>query len=216
VLVLHENPAAQPAARHAGLYHFALLFPTREELARALQRLAVTHTPITGASDHGVSEAIYLNDPDGNGIELYDDRPREAWPPPRSPNERVGMFTEPLDVPDLLALVDGQDLVRHAEEGLRLGHMHLHVGDVEEAMRFYADELGLEEMARYPGAAFTAWDGYHHHLGFNTWRGEGVPPAPADAVGLHHWTVYTDNGAEERMLEDPSGNRVLLMPGAAQ
>ena len=210
LLVLHENPAAQPPGRHAGLYHFALLFPTREEVARALQRLAVSRTPITGASDHGVSEAIYLNDPDGNGIELYGDRPREAWPPPRSPRERVGMFTEPLDVPDLIALVDGQDLVRHAEDGLRLGHMHLHVGDVEEAMRFYAGELGLEEMARYPGAAFVAWDGYHHHLGFNTWRGEGVPPAPEDAVGLRHWTVHTENGGDERMLADPSGNRVLV------
>jgi catechol 2,3-dioxygenase len=211
VLVLHENPAARPAGRHAGLYHFALLFPTREELARALQRLAVGRTPITGASDHGVSEAIYLNDPDGNGIELYVDRPREAWPPPRGPRERVGMFTEPLDVPDLLAIVDGQEPVRHAGEGLRLGHMHLHVGDVEEAMRFYSGELGLEEMARYPGAAFVAWDGYHHHLGLNTWRGEGVPPAPDDAVGLRHWTVHTEAG-EERMLVDPSGNRVLLTP----
>ncbi|MEA2474693.1 MAG: catechol 2,3-dioxygenase [Thermoleophilaceae bacterium] len=215
LLVLHEEPGARPAGRHAGLYHFALLFPTREELARALQRLAVTRTPIQGASDHGVSEAIYLNDPDGNGIELYGDRPREEWPPPRSPNERVGMFTEPLDIPDLLALVEGAEPVRHAGDGLRLGHMHLHVGDVEDALRFYQDELGLEEMARYPGAAFVAWDGYHHHLGFNTWRGEGVPPAPDDAVGVRHWTVYTggDEAGEERMLRDPSGNRVLLTRG---
>ncbi len=212
LLVLHEIPGAQPAGRHAGLFHFALLFPDREELARAVQRLAVSRTPITGASDHGVSEAIYLNDPDGNGIELYRDRPVEDWPPPRSPRERVGMYTEPLDVPDLMALVEDAERVRQAGDGLRLGHMHLHVGDVEEAMRFYRDELGLEEMARYPGAAFVAWDGYHHHLGFNTWRGEGVPQAPDDAVGLLHWTVYTENGGEERMLADPSGNRVLLTP----
>jgi catechol 2,3-dioxygenase len=211
LLVLHEEPAARPAGRHAGLYHFALLFPTREELARALQRLALARTPLQGASDHGVSEAIYLADPDGNGIELYVDRPREAWPPPRSPNERVGMFTEPLDVPDLLELVEGSDPLPHAGDGLRLGHMHLHVADVEEALRFYQDELGLEEMARYPGAAFVAWDGYHHHLGFNTWRGEGVPPAPDDAVGVRHWTVFTPDVPEEgRMLRDPSGNRVLL------
>ena len=212
VLVLHENPAARPAGRHAGLYHFALLFPDREELARALQRLAVSRTPITGASDHGVSEAIYLNDPAGNGIELYRDRPVEDWPPPRTGRERVGMFTEPLDLPDLMALVEGKEPVRQAGAGLGLGHMHLHVGDVEESMRFYQGELGLEEMARYPGAAFVAWDGYHHHLGFNTWRGEGVPPAPEDAVGLRHWTVYTENGGDERMLADPSGNRVLLTP----
>jgi catechol 2,3-dioxygenase len=214
LLVLHEEPAARPAGRHAGLYHFALLFPTREELARALQRLALTRTPIQGASDHGVSEAIYLADPDGNGIELYVDRPREDWPPPRSPNERVGMFTEPLDVPDLLALVEGSDPIPHAGEGLRLGHVHLHVADVEEALRFYRDELGLEEMARYPGAAFVAWDGYHHHLGFNTWRGEGVPPAPDDAVGVRHWTVFSpDHPEEDRMLRDPSGNRVLVARG---
>ena len=211
VLVLHENPSAHPARRHAGLYHFALLFPTREELARALQRLAVSRTPITGASDHGVSEAIYLNDPDGNGIELYVDRPREDWPPPRRPGERVGMFTEPLDVPDLVGLVEGSDPVRHAGEGLRLGHMHLHVGDLEEAVRFYAGELGMEEMTRYPGAGFLSWEGYHHHLGINTWRGEGVPPAPEDAVGLHHWEIL-DGGGEERMLRDPSGNRVLVRP----
>src|SRR5687768_4981514 len=90
LLVLHEEPGARPAGRHAGLYHFALLFPSREELARAVQRLADTRTPISGASDHGVSEAIYLPDPDGNGIELYADRPRDAWPPPAGPGERVG------------------------------------------------------------------------------------------------------------------------------
>ena len=212
VLVLHERPNARAARRHAGLYHFALLFPSREELARALQRLAIARAPITGASDHGVSEAIYLNDPDGNGIELYVDRPREAWPPPRRDGERVGMFTEPLDLPDLMALVEGSEPVRHAGEGLRLGHMHLHVSDLEEAVAFYSGELGLEEMTRYPGAAFVAWDGYHHHLGINTWRGEGVPPAPDDAVGLHHWVVHSENGGEERMLADPSGNRVLVRP----
>jgi catechol 2,3-dioxygenase len=216
LLVLHEVPAARPPGRHAGLYHFALLFPDRKELAQAVQRLAAARTPITGASDHGVSEAIYLNDPDGNGIELYRDRPVEDWPPPRSPRERVGMFTEPLDVPDLMAQAEGEEPPRHAGPGLRLGHMHLHVGDVEEAMRFYRDELGLEEMARYPGAAFVAWDGYHHHLGFNTWRGEGVPPAPDDAVGLRHWTVFTENGGEDRLLADPSGNRVLLTPAPAR
>jgi catechol 2,3-dioxygenase len=211
VLVLHERPGARPAGRHAGLYHFALLFPSREELARALQRLALTRTPISGASDHGVSEAIYLNDPDGNGIELYVDRPREAWPPPSRDGERVGMFTEPLDLPDLMALVERAEPVRHAQDGLRLGHIHLHVSDLEAALAFYTGELGLEEMTRYPGAGFLSWEGYHHHLGINVWRGEGVPPAPGDAVGLHHWVAY-GAGAEERTLVDPSGNRVLLKP----
>ena len=214
IVVLHEEPGARRPGRTAGLFHFALLFPTRRELARALQRVALSRTPITGASDHGVSEAIYLDDPDGNGIELYADRPRELWPPPRREGERVGMFTEPLDVPDLMATVDGQDPTRHAEDGLRLGHMHLHVGDLEAAIRWYAEELELEEMTRYPGAGFVAWDGYHHHLGINTWRGEGVPPAPDDAVGLHHWEVLAPEAPEEgTTLRDPSGNRVLLKRG---
>jgi catechol 2,3-dioxygenase len=211
LLVLHEDQNARPAGRHAGLFHFALLFPTREDLARALQRLAVTHTPISGASDHGVSEAIYLSDPDGNGIELYSDRPREAWPPP-GPGARVGMFTEPLDVESLLRLVEGQEPVPQAGPGLGLGHMHLHVGDLAEAVRFYRDRLGLEEMARYPGAAFLARDGYHHHLGLNTWRGEGVPPAPPDAVGLRRWTFFDGDGEPEE-LTDPSGNKVVLTRG---
>ncbi len=209
VVVLHEEPGARQPGRTAGLFHFALLFPSREELARALQRLAIGRIPITGASDHGVSEAIYLDDPDGNGIELYVDRPREAWPPPRREGERVGMFTEPLDLPGLLSLVEGSDPVRHAEEGLRLGHMHLHVGDLEAAVRFYLDEVGLEEMTRYPGAAFLAKDGYHHHLGVNTWRGEGVPPQPEGTVGLRHWTLL-DDVDEPRTLRDPSGNAVLV------
>jgi len=215
IVVLHEDPAARPPGRTAGLFHLALLFPSREELARALQRVALTRTPISGASDHGVSEAIYLDDPDGNGIELYADRPRDAWPAPSRAGERVGMFTEPLDLPDLLGLVEGQEPVSHAEDGLKLGHMHLHVGNLEEAMRFYRDELGLEEMTRYPGAGFVAWDGYHHHLGINTWRGEGVPPAPDGSIGLRHWVVVADDGPEEpRMLRDPSGNRVLLTRAA--
>ncbi len=224
LLVLHEAPGARPAGRHAGLYHFALLFATREELARAVQRLAVTHTPISGASDHGVSEAIYLPDPDGNGIELYADRPRDAWPPPAGPGERVGMFTRALDVHDLLATVTGEEPVRHAGDGLRMGHMHLHVGDVEAARAFYADRLGFEVMTAYPGALFLAAGGYHHHLGVNTWRGEGVGPAPAGTVGLREWTLVLDEPSlaalRERAglgdgdtLDDPWGMRLRLVAG---
>jgi catechol 2,3-dioxygenase len=120
------------------------------------------------------------------------------------------MFTEPLDLDDLIGTVEGSEPERHAGEGLRLGHMHLHVSDLEEALAFYTGELGLEEMTRYPGAGFLAWEGYHHHLGINVWRGEGVPPAPEDAVGLHHWEVL--GGGEPRTLRDPSGNRVEIRP----
>jgi catechol 2,3-dioxygenase len=188
LVVLHEEPGARPAGRHAGLYHYALLFPSREELARAVQRLAVTRMPIDGASDHGVSEAIYLSDPDGNGIELYADRPRDAWPPP-APGERVGMFTRALDLDDLLGTIAEEDPVRQAGEGLRMGHVHLHVGDLDAARAFYVDVIGFEAMASLPSALFLAAGGYHHHLGANTWRGQGVGPAPAGTVGLREWTM---------------------------
>jgi catechol 2,3-dioxygenase len=221
LLVLHEEPGARPAGRHAGLYHFALLFPSREELARAVHRLALTRTPISGASDHGVSEAIYLPDPDGNGIELYADRPRDQWPPP-GPGERVGMFTRALDVHDLLATIADEEPVRQAGDGLRMGHLHLHVGDVEAARAFYADRLGFEVMVGMPSALFLAAGGYHHHLGVNTWRGEGVGPAPAGTVGLREWTVVVDAPTLAALREragldadggiaDPWGTRVRFV-----
>jgi catechol 2,3-dioxygenase len=193
LLVLVEEPGARPAGRHAGLYHYALLHPSRDELARAILRLAAGRTPVGGAADHGVSEALYLSDPDGNGIELYADRPRDRWPAP-GPGERVGMYTAALDVPDLLATVEGEEPRPQAGAGLRVGHVHLHVSDLPEGLGFYRDVLGFEPMATMPSAAFMSAGGYHHHLGFNTWRGEGVPPAPPHALGLRHWTV---------LLEDP-------------
>jgi catechol 2,3-dioxygenase len=189
LVVLHADPEALPAGRHAGLYHVALLFGTREELARALQRLAATRTQIQGASDHGVSEAIYLSDPDGNGIELYADRPREAWPEPAAPGQRVGMYTIALDVHALLDLVVDDELRPHAADGLRIGHVHLHVGDVQRAVAFYADVLGFDVMLDLPSASFLAAGGYHHHLAVNVWRGEGVGPAPEHTAGLAEWHV---------------------------
>jgi len=225
LVVLHEEPGAGRAGRHAGLFHFALLYPAREELARAVQRLAATGTPLSGASDHGVSEAIYLRDPDGNGIELYADRPRQAWPPP-SGGERVGMFTLPLDVEDLLATVAGAEPPRHAGAGLRMGHVHLHVGELGAAREFYAGLIGFEPMATYPGALFLAAGGYHHHLGVNTWAGEGVGPAPPGTVGLREWTIVLDADAlaglraraaagigDGDVLADPWGIRVRAQLG---
>jgi len=185
VLVLVEETAARPPGRHAGLYHVALLYPSRLELARTAQRILITRTRISGASDHGTHEAVYLPDPDGNGLELAADRPREEWP------ESLGYDRgpDPLDLDGLLSLVAGADPTRRAEPGLRVGHLHLHVGDLEQGLGFYRDTIGFELKARLPSAAFVAAGDYHHHLGFNTWRGEGVPPAPAGVVGLRHWTV---------------------------
>jgi catechol 2,3-dioxygenase len=185
VVVLHEDPQARPAGRHAGLYHYALLYPSREELARAAVRLSVTGTPIDGASDHRTHEAIYLSDPDGNGIELAADRPREQWP------ADLGYAGGPaaLDFPALLATISGEDAAPQVGPGLRMGHLHLHVGDIDEGLRFYRDVLGFEVQANLGSAAFVSAGGYHHHLGFNIWRGPGVGPAPEHTAGLRHWTV---------------------------
>jgi catechol 2,3-dioxygenase len=187
VLVLHEQPRARPAGRHAGLYHVALLYPSREELARALQRIVVTETPVEGMSDHGTHEAIYLPDPDGNGIELAADRPREQWPTPEEEFGRGGPL--PLDLRALLATVEGEPPTERVGTGLRVGHVHLHVGSIDDGLAFYRDVIGFDVWALIPTAAFVSAGGYHHHLGFNVWRGEGAPPAPEHTVGLRHWTV---------------------------
>jgi catechol 2,3-dioxygenase len=228
LLTLHEDAAARPAGRHAGLYHFALLHPSRRELARAAKRLIETRTPISGASDHGVSEAIYLSDPDGNGIELAADRPRERWGDLRDPTALGG--PEPLDMQSLMSLVDSEEPPAQADDSLVVGHLHLHVGDLQRALAFYRDVIGFQVMTLLPSAAFISAGGYHHHLGLNTWRGEGVPAAPSDAVGLVRWTVLLGDeselavvrerieaagiGHEDRegglLVRDPFGNALLL------
>ena len=171
-----------------------------------------------------MSEAIYLPDPDGNGIELYADRPREQWPPVQG-GERVAMFTRALDLQGLLAAAPGDEPSRHADPGLRMGHVHLHVGDLDAARRFYADVVGFEVMTSMPSALFLAAGGYHHHLGANTWRGEGVGPAPAGTVGLREWTMVLDPEplaalrarltaarlGDDDVVADPSGIRVRLV-----
>jgi catechol 2,3-dioxygenase len=189
VLLLVEEPGARRAGRHAGLYHVALLYPSRLELARAGQRLAATRTPIDGASDHRTHEAFYLSDPDGNGLELAADRPRELWPDLNGPAGYAGGRPLPLDVHDLLSLVAGEPMQRHVSPGLGVGHIHLHVGDVPRGIDFYCGVLGFELQASLGSAAFVSAGGYHHHLAFNVWRGEGVGPAPAGTVGLRHWTI---------------------------
>ncbi|MEA2143312.1 MAG: catechol 2,3-dioxygenase [Solirubrobacteraceae bacterium] len=189
LLVLVEETGAAPGGRHAGLYHYALLFETRRELARAVRRLAGTRTRIEATSDHGVCESIYLRDPDDNGIELYADRPREQWPAPRTEGDRVEIFTVGLDMDDLMSEIDGEKPRAHAGQGLVVGHLHLHIGDVEQGLAFYRDVLGFAVMANLVGAALVAAGGYHHHLGFNVWLGRDVKPRPPQTAGLREWTV---------------------------
>jgi catechol 2,3-dioxygenase len=188
LVVLHEQPQARRPGRTAGIYHFALLFPTREELARAGMRVLAARAPIDGASDHGTHEAIYLPDPDGIGIELAADRPREQWPDYERSEFATG-GPKPLDIGNLLRTVPGEQASGRAAAGLRMGHIHLHVGDLDAATRFYRDGVGFEVMATLPSAVFVSFARYHHHLAYNVWHGRGAPPAPDEAVGLEHWTL---------------------------
>jgi catechol 2,3-dioxygenase len=195
LVVLHAQPGARRAGRHAGLYHVALLHSSREELARTALRLAANRTMIDGASDHGISEAIYLSDPDGNGIELYADRPRDVWPDLSDTSWLTG-GPAPLDLHGLLGMVAGEEPRANIDPALVVGHLHLHVGDVARGLAFYRDVLGFDLMTDVGSAAFTSAGGYHHHVAFNVWRGQGVGPAPEGTVGLRHWTVVLASQAE--------------------
>lgn len=181
LIVLSEDPDAVPGPqRSTGLYHLALRYPRRQDLARAVRRLASNHYPVAGAADHGVSEAVYLSDPDGNGVELYVDRPRSQWP---FRSGQLAMGTGPLDLDELVAGIRGRDENAPPPPQTDVGHIHLHVADLGVAEQFYHEYLGLEVTQRsYPGALFLAAGGYHHHIGLNTWAGKAAPPA--NSVGL--------------------------------
>jgi catechol 2,3-dioxygenase len=207
LLVLTEQPGATPADGYSGLFHFALLVPTREDLGRWLAHAAADRVPLSGLSDHFVSEAIYLRDPDHHGIEIYADRPRELW------EGKVWelMTTLPLDTDDLLrgiepAAYDG------IPGGTTMGHVHLCVADVEASVEFYRS-LGFDLMATYGDqAAFLSTAGYHHHVGVNTWQSKGERYAPDDRARLTQVTVL--GAPEERELRDPSGTPVVFATAA--
>jgi catechol 2,3-dioxygenase len=173
-----------------GLYHVAFLMPDRRELARILAQLAEKRYPLQGFADHGVSEAIYLADPDGNGIELYSDKPRDAWP--RKGGE-IEMFTRPLDLENLLSEIGDEGPIWdgvHPET--TIGHIHLQVSDVLRAGLFYHDVLGYDVMQKnFPGAQFLSTGGYHHHIGINMWNSKGSSPAPRGSCGLVRFSVET-------------------------
>jgi catechol 2,3-dioxygenase len=190
-----DSSAPRLNRRAPGLYHLAILVPTRRDLAFALARLAQARWPLDGASDHLVSEALYLSDPDGNGIEIYRDRPREEWP---RTGDQLEMATLPLDLDGLIGeLRDASELQAQAPAGTRIGHVHLQVADITKAEAFYHGVLGFDVMVRgYPGALFVSAGGYHHHIGLNTWHSAGAAPAPEGSVGLRSFTVELPSEAE--------------------
>lgn len=232
LLRLVELQGARPARGFSGLYHFALLLPQRTDLARWLAHSARERIQLAGLSDHFVSEALYLSDPDEHGIEIYWDRPREHW------EGRVAerMTTQPLDVSDLLSTLPdpaGEPFER-LPAGTTIGHVHLRVGDVAQAVAFYRDALGFDLIASYGAqAGFLSAGGYHHHVGLNSWESAGAGPAPDGcATLLRARILLPDRAAVGRAGEaaasaglepvsvsggvavaDPSGNRLLL--GAA-
>jgi catechol 2,3-dioxygenase len=228
LVVLVEQPGAKPAPRATGLFHLALRVPARAELARWLAHAARERIPLDGLSDHFVSEAIYLADPDGHGIEIYADRPREHWQ-----GQVARMTTLPLDVAGLLSELDDPagDAFPGLAAGTEMGHVHLQVASVPDAIGFYRDVLGFELMATYgEQAAFLSAGGYHHHVGVNTWNSLGAAPPPPGAAALRHATIVLPD-AEERdrvaarvedaggelathldgiLVHDPSGNPLVL------
>ncbi|MDI4666290.1 VOC family protein [Xanthobacter autotrophicus] len=227
VEIARRPDAARAPVRAPGLFHMALRVPDRASLAARL--MALHHMGLRmGASDHLVSEALYVDDPDGNGIEIYRDRPAAEWP--RSPDGTIAMATLPLDLAALAR--EAPPAARPAPAGTDMGHVHLKVADLEAARRFWVDTVGLAIMARYPGALFVSADGYHHHLGLNTWQSSGAPAPAAGTAGLDHFTVRLPADAIEALagrlaaagvacattpagdlsVTDPSGNRALFRP----
>jgi len=229
LLALVEERGARPAVGYTGLYHFALVVPERVQLAAWLAHAARDRVPLVGLSDHFVSEALYLSDPDGHGIEIYRDRPREIW------EGKVGttLTTMPLDVDDLLGVLD--DPATEPFDGLpagtAMGHVHLKVSSIPETIEFYRDVLGLDLTAQLGDqAAFLSAGGYHHHVGANTWESAGATAPPPGTAGLRHATVVlpdeparadvvaavesaglpVDDQDGEPLVHDPSGNAFVV------
>jgi catechol 2,3-dioxygenase len=217
LLRLIEEPGARPADGYSGLFHFALLVPERADLGRWLAHARREGVQLTGASDHFVSEALYLRDPDHHGIEIYADRPRELW---EGRVDRMGSW--PLDLDDLLGTV--AELVPDEYDGLpdgtTIGHVHLRIADVDESVGFYRDVLGFDLLQHGPQAAFLSAGGYHHHLGGNTWESSGAVQAPEGTARLRSFRIVLPDDATVAEVAarlggteaaDPSGNRLVLV-----
>ncbi len=221
---LVSDPAAPARARGtSGLFHLALLVPSRAELARAIRRVGDNGWRLAGASDHLVSEAVYLSDPEGNGIEIYRDRPRAEWR--QSAAGELAMDTLPLDLDSVMA-EEPSDTDPGMAAGTTIGHVHLNVGSIADADAHWCGTVGFQATVRgYSGALFVAAGGYHHHLGLNIWNGAGAPAPPRGTRGLDHLTINASPADIEAItvrtpeveetergpiITDPAGNRALL------
>ncbi len=219
IVIIEEVPGAQPQPSHTtGLYHAAILFPDRRSLARKIAQL-INLRISPGYADHRVSEAFYLSDPDGNGLELYRDRPRQEW---TWEGEQVRMASDPINFDDFFGEIQGEDVATvspAAPAGTRLGHMHLRVADIPQAEAFYHGLLGFNIMARWSGALFVSAGGYHHHIGLNAWQSKGGRPPVEPSAGLREFSITLPDRAElERLVGQirSSGAEIELDEGSAQ
>jgi Predicted ring-cleavage extradiol dioxygenase len=207
LIELIEKPGVRQVSRRGllGLYHFAVLIPERASLGRFVVHLSEIGA-YAGMSDHLVSEAVYLTDPDGLGIEVYADRPRESW---KATDRQITMTTKPLDVQSVVAAANGKKW-DGAPKGTRIGHVHFYVGDIEQAESFYHKALGLDKIVwNYPGALFMSAGGYHHHVGVNTWA-EGAPTATDDDARLLDWELKLPNAESSMLLRAASSLRASM------
>jgi catechol 2,3-dioxygenase len=227
LLILVEDREARPAIDCTGLFHLAIRVPSRLELAHSLQRMIYARRTLTGFADHLVCESLYLDDPDGNGVEIYADRAVEDWP--LTDGGCVEIATDPLDLYLVLASATGRSLPpQQVELGTTIGHVHLRVAATESAEAFYREVIGLDVMARWERSSLLAAGGYHHHIGVNHAASAGAPPPPAGSLGMREFELIVSDldqvrdrvgGDAERedgslTAVDPSGNRIVVRAGA--
>ena len=227
LLLIEEESFVERPFKSTGLYHFAIVVPTRQDLALSLKHLVESGYPIQGASDHQYSEAVYLADLDRNGIEIYVDRDSDQWA--RDGKGGYVGDTAPLDVENLFAEIK-ESTWNGLPSGTRIGHMHLQVSDIEESEIFYVEALGLDIVAKDSHMLFVSKDAYHHHIGMNIWSGKGLPAPPKNALGLKYFTLHFteeeynrakenldrlgfnfSEGIQEITVEDPSENSIKII-----
>lgn len=229
LIVLEQPENVKPKEmRRTGLYHFALLLPNRKELGKFLNHIMNIRYPLMGASHHGISEAIYLQDIDDNGIEIYTDTPINKW---KWIDDSLEMITTRLDLQSLIDEGKDENWEGMPKETI-IGHIHLHVSDLDEAERFYVDGLGFNIVNKIPKqATFTSTGAYHHHIAFNIWNGKGIPAPDENSVGMKYYQIkFPDQGTRIKTINrleelgyevtnendtfitsDPSNNKIHLV-----